>query len=232
MSADDRLIVEKKCRIGTLHGRSVRIEVELRESKRHGGYVLSITGEVAGSFRHGGGSFGQIIDTLLDPELVPAPGWEHGEIAALHAIWDRWHLNDMRSACLHQRDWPFDEELTLQELTWGDSYYQMRQKAENGELEGVQYAAWSELHKLVQSLTTASNRPKHPVLWGAEADALIEHGWLKFGRSETTAARWTYPSEHPQGLLAKPCPECGYKYGSAWLYEPLPQDVIDWVMEL
>lgn len=24
------------------------------------------------------------------------------------------------------------------------------------------------------------------------------------------------------------CPECGYKYGSAWMYEALPREVIDW----
>lgn len=26
------------------------------------------------------------------------------------------------------------------------------------------------------------------------------------------------------------CPVCGYSYGSAWLYEPLPQDIIEEVM--
>lgn len=26
-----------------------------------------------------------------------------------------------------------------------------------------------------------------------------------------------------------PCPECGYKYGAKWLYEPLPPEVIAWV---
>lgn len=29
-----------------------------------------------------------------------------------------------------------------------------------------------------------------------------------------------------------PCPECGYKYGTQWLYEPLPKEVIDWVYQL
>lgn len=29
-----------------------------------------------------------------------------------------------------------------------------------------------------------------------------------------------------------PCPECGYKYGTEWLFEPLPQSVIDWVNSL
>lgn len=28
------------------------------------------------------------------------------------------------------------------------------------------------------------------------------------------------------GLLGAPCPTCGYKYGSKWLYEPLPEEVV------
>jgi hypothetical protein len=39
-------------------------------------------------------------------------------------------------------------------------------------------------------------------------------------------AIWVYPTEHENGLLTKPCPVCGYKYGSAWLFEELPEEVI------
>ena len=39
---------------------------------------------------------------------------------------------------------------------------------------------------------------------------------------------WTSYDEHP----SEPCPTCGYKYGSAWLYESLPQDVIDFIQPL
>ena len=37
---------------------------------------------------------------------------------------------------------------------------------------------------------------------------------------------WVRREEHPQGLLMEPCPVCGYRYGSAWLHEELPKDVI------
>lgn len=29
------------------------------------------------------------------------------------------------------------------------------------------------------------------------------------------------------GFLSKPCKTCGYKYGSGWIFEKLPQDVVD-----
>lgn len=51
-------------------------------------------------------------------------------------------------------------------------------------------------------------------------------------------AIWIYPLEskgswfvadyscHKDGLLTKPCAVCGYKYGSAWLFEEIPAEII------
>lgn len=35
-----------------------------------------------------------------------------------------------------------------------------------------------------------------------------------------------------RGILCKPCPVCGYKYGTAWQLEEVPRDVIDWLFAL
>ena len=43
---------------------------------------------------------------------------------------------------------------------------------------------------------------------------------------------WIYPTEHPEGLLTKPCPICGYKYGTAWLKEEVPAQVLATLAEL
>lgn len=32
--------------------------------------------------------------------------------------------------------------------------------------------------------------------------------------------------------LGKPCPACGYRYGSSWLFEPVPNEVIEWLFSL
>jgi len=37
---------------------------------------------------------------------------------------------------------------------------------------------------------------------------------------------WVRADEHPDGLLSKPCPTCGYKYGSAWRRVEVPAEVI------
>lgn len=43
---------------------------------------------------------------------------------------------------------------------------------------------------------------------------------------------WVRPDEHPGGLLTAPCPTCGYRYGSAWLTEEVPTDVLDFLRSL
>lgn len=32
--------------------------------------------------------------------------------------------------------------------------------------------------------------------------------------------------------LDKPCPICGYKYGCSWIFEPVPDEVIEWLFNL
>lgn len=46
---------------------------------------------------------------------------------------------------------------------------------------------------------------------------------------ETKLRGWLNESEHPDGILSKACPECGYKYGSAWNFVEVPEDVISFL---
>lgn len=41
---------------------------------------------------------------------------------------------------------------------------------------------------------------------------------------ELKALGWVYEREHPDGLLCRPCPVCGYKYGTKWLYRQIPKE--------
>lgn len=44
-------------------------------------------------------------------------------------------------------------------------------------------------------------------------------------------AIWVRPEEHKKGMLGRPCIQCGYKYGSAWLYSPLPDNIEEVINE-
>lgn len=53
-----------------------------------------------------------------------------------------------------------------------------------------------------------------PIMGSASCD---ERGWK---------ALWVRESTHPDGLLCKPCPTCGYRYGTSWLFEKIPDETI------
>lgn len=107
---------------------------------------LSISG-VIGPMKNGDaiGSCGQIDETIRtywdNKEIIFSDGWDDALLDEFLNVWDRWHLNDMRAGCEHQR-------------------------------------------------------------------AL---GWEKEGYD-------AHPSEA--------CPTCGYKFGTAWKFEELPQRVV------
>jgi len=77
---------------------------------------LSISG-VEGPLPSGGckGSAGQIVmsgaDALLADMVEYAPQWDEGKARQFFALWDRWHLNDIRPECEHQRalGWTYNE---------------------------------------------------------------------------------------------------------------------------
>lgn len=41
-----------------------------------------------------------------------------------------------------------------------------------------------------------------------------------------------WKSEAEGGLLGRACDQCGFKFGSAWLFEEVPQDVLDFLESL
>jgi hypothetical protein len=139
-------VINKTVRLGTrptYNGRRMNVFCKIGFD----GQRLSISG-VEGPTRNGNciGACGQIDMHLGQGEdITPAPGWTAETIAAFLQAWNRWHLNDMRAGCEHQR-----------------------------------------------------------------------------------ALGWTKYEDHP----SEPCPTCGYKYGSRWLTEEVPADVLAFLSSL
>lgn len=93
----------KVVRLGTVplwgeSKRSMSVYVQIKYTDGR----LSITG-VEGPLPSGDalGSSGQIDISAAD--MTFAPGWDMEKVLRLRAIWERWHLNDMRPGCEHQR---------------------------------------------------------------------------------------------------------------------------------
>lgn len=68
---------------------------------------LSITG-VVGPMKGGDcrGSCGQIVGAEIVEYME---GWTPALVQEFYAIWDAWHLNDMRAGCEHQRKMRWEE---------------------------------------------------------------------------------------------------------------------------
>lgn len=200
---------------------------------------LSITG-VIGPRSNGNclGSSGQCVDEIR--EGTPTEGWTKEMIQKFCSIWDEWHLNDLRPYCHHQKELGWDKlsgkRVTLYNYSLTQEAYRKKEAVkaaairalENGEtftptLDQVKYA------KIPYSITTwaeisgedAENyEPQKPIFMGDK------------GPTEEKSLGWLRPNEHPDGLLCKPCPVCGYKYGTKWQKEDVPQEVIDWLFAL
>lgn len=79
-----------------------------------------------------------------------------------------------------------------------------------------------------QSADGWDKRPIDPdkptTAYGRHFDGQQHDSWNLLG--------WVRPDEHPEGLLTRPCPTCGYKYGSAWMREEAPTDILDFLRSL
>jgi hypothetical protein len=66
---------------------------------------------------------------------------------------------------------------------------------------------------------------EHQVLWDTEKELVMPDG-------RTVKAGWARFDEHEEGLLGKPCPVCGYKYGTEWKKREVPDHVLEWLRDL
>ena len=200
---------------------------------------LRITG-VIGPMRNGNckGSCGQCVDEIREGK--PTEGWTEGMVQEFCDIWDKWHLNDMRPYCQHQKDLGWDKLADKKVMLYNykltrDAYSKKRaakdaamKALERGESftptqEQVKYT------KLPYSITTSAEisgedavyyEPKKPIFAGDT------------GATSTKLLGFLREDEHPDGILCRACPVCGYKYGTSWIKEEVPPEVIAWLFEL
>jgi len=218
----------KTVRLGTGDCGSVYCKIEY--TQQNGKSKLSISG-VEGPTRSGNaiGSCGQIVMSGLNVTEY-APGWSQELIGKFADTWDRWHLNDMRAGCEHQRQsWNPEEKIEV--VTYG-----LNHEGHRAREEALKEASRAAIAGEVANLTEAGKiligndwfRDLHEP---QDADSPLS-GLYDVKKRETKSAGWVYPHEHPKGLLTKACEVCGYKYGSEWLHEDVPEEVLEFLAGL
>jgi hypothetical protein len=193
---------------------------------------LSITG-VIGPKANGDalGSCGQIVGESLEG-IELAPDWTPETYARFVETWERWHLNDMRAGCEHQRaNWgdPTERvEVVSYKLT--TEAYTLRLKtiaaASRAALAGEEFRPDPAARALAEMDDWYKARHQPP-----DSDSPLS-GLYEVEKRKMKPRGWVYERENPRGILAKPCEVCGYKYGTAWLREEVPADVLEFLQGL
>ena len=176
---------------------------------------LSISGVIGPrSSGNCAGSCGQFIMSFKEydhrgyhsiDDIILATGWTRETLIKFFDLWDRWHLNDLKAGCEHQRAMGWDKVLL------DDS----KPKSHDN------MAAW-----------------KYPESWKNKAARFLYDNnilWVhipKQIKKKLKLFSLATKDTHPRGVLCKPCPVCGYKYGTSWKSEEVPQSVIDFLFAL
>lgn len=190
---------------------------------------LSISG-VVGPTPSGNalGFCGQINDTpILEPNA--AEGWTQELIAEFYTVWSNWHLNDMQAGCEHQRSWVNEEVEIAEYMLRTEIFTQQRAIMEQAEIDLKEkgFASISKHNQKLLNLEIAFKAPHDRndkyVLTGEFASYYALKG------TEKKTLSWLTEEQHPRGFLSKACPECGYKYGTKWLFKEVPHHVLNFL---
>lgn len=180
------------------------------------------------------GSCGQCVDEIR--EGTPNGDWTVEMLKRFCEIWDEWHLNHVRAYCQHQKALGWDK-LAGKRVTLYNYHLRAEVFSEQRHLQ-------NRINKLIGDTGTATltkeekelwNLPISKKTWEPLDDSRYEpqkkYDWNN-GATEESTLGWLSPEEHPDGILSKPCPVCGYKYGTSWLKEDVPEDVLQFLYNL
>ena len=211
--------MEKKINLGRGTGQGFEdqkatVEIKLLEDEQ-GRPCLSMCGFI--TMRRGETvAGGQIGDTLL--EMYRG----NPKVSRMVEIWKKYHLNDMHPECEHQRNLGWNE--TANEVV---EYFRYCLKTD---VTLKQRKLNEYIDETLKTSGTITLSEDERILKGLPYcayhlnDETSEYYQLE-KRSKRRRGELSY-TEDQRGIILKPCPVCGYKYGAERLYMPRPQDVI------
>ena len=196
------------------------VEVEMEYRKDGNKKVFSASGSVWDSRHYDTIMSGQCLDEIAiyvkDPVFLE-----------IYRLWKLYHLNDMHPECEHQAALGWNEKVKkkvfIYNWTIDTKASSVKKSIEKDILKDV---------KLGKTIVPSKEQSFYVGLpYGVKTYTEFLPKVLRelyrpstYEPVKVTTLGWLKESEHPEGLLCKPCPVCGYKYGTSWNYFPIPEE--------
>ncbi len=133
-------------------------------------------------------------------------------------LWKKYHLNDMHPECEHQRalGWTdlASKKINIYKYCLNTETIIKQNEIEKNLLKRLKSGKNIKATKKEQSILNLD-------FFKTSTKEFKNNKFYKLDKIEEKTASWVYETEHPAGLLCKPCPVCGYKYGTAWQYKKI-----------
>lgn len=202
---------------------AVSVMVELKEDKDR--LVFSAHGEIWNPRHTDIYCGGQCLDTIAKYVKIPL-------FNEIFTFWKKYHLNDMHPECKHQAELGWIEQARRRV----DIYY-FKLTADGIKAHRNISARVMDAAKRGETVQTTKDEQKilaldYSVKYHANVLPADIAPFYQLDKTESKLCGWLYETEHPNGILDKTCPVCGYKYGSGWNFVAIPADDINRIKEL
>lgn len=191
-------------------------------------------------------SFGQISSSIrwyLEKEKADKrkirwnKKWDEEKLLKLLDIWDKWHLNDKHPECEHQRElgWNKEAKKVISKYIFTLSSNKIKEKNKLKDEIIFGFLSQKEVENTKERRELLSMPYKKVVYTdnSEESVGIIDNmkakGYDYEGVESVTRGWIPYEECHEYGILGKPCPVCGYKYGTSWKKVELPSDVVSFL---
>ena len=188
------------------------IEAELKDKTE--GFIFSAIGEIKknGSFICGGQCLDEIKNEITNPEMLE-----------IINFWEKYHLNDMNADCKHGiNELLAEKELKINKYSLKTPLFADQKKLKTKIIEQCKLG---KVFKLSEEEVRLLN-----LELGFEGEFCPEEltDFYDIKETKTEFAGWVKKSElTPNGVLCRPCPTCGYEYGTKWNFRKIPDEDLE-----
>lgn len=193
---------------------TVEVSLETEDDKK----TFSVCGNIWYPHRRDILCGGQCLDTIAeyitDDELF----------TEIYRLWKLYHLNDMHAECIHQYElgWTkeINKEVIVSRYILNTQTWRHQEKIKEKIIDNAKKNIFEKLNN--EDLKILNLNISRTVYDDASDEELKQY--YELDRKETKRRIDIDYKTNPIGLIRKPCPVCGYQYGTSWNYFPIPEE--------